>query len=191
MSSSSLVTIVEGDLFETSHPIVVQQCNCLTTKPHRLSLDMVKRFGAYANAYRHRKNVEGRNNLARIEDRDMPGSCRLLKPPATEAHKPTVACLYAQWSPGSVNSHWPVAYPALVLHEKEMTETTEMREAWFEEALKNLNSQLEGDKKTTTVIAFPYAIGCGQAGGNWNTYKAMIEDFAQYYQWNVVMYKKV
>ena len=27
-------------------------------------------------------------------------------------------------------------------------------------------------------VAFPYGIGCGLAGGNWEEYQAMLEEFA-------------
>lgn len=39
-------------------------------------------------------------------------------------------------------------------------------------------------------VAFPYMIGCGLAGGNWETYLGMITDFQKTYaDVSVVIYK--
>jgi len=38
-------------------------------------------------------------------------------------------------------------------------------------------------------IAFPFGVGCGAAGGDWSTYLAMIEDFADQTDAEVVIYK--
>ncbi len=189
---SARVQTVHGDLFDRikDYKVVVQQCNCLTTKPLRLSADMVRRFGAYADPYVGRINAPGRTNLARVEDRSEPGTCILLAPP-TVTDKPVVACLFAQWSPGSVDSHWTTTYPALGNAPSKIRETRAMREDWFADALSDLNAKLE-DKGIThdSVIAFPYAIGCGIAGGDWKAYEKMIEEFALLHQWNIVIYKK-
>ena len=39
-------------------------------------------------------------------------------------------------------------------------------------------------------FAFPYKIGCGLAGGNWDHYLPMIEDFTVKYQKHVTLVKK-
>lgn len=56
----------------------------------------------------------------------------------------------------------------------ELKDTYEQRETWFGEALADLATQLKEEKET---VAFPYKIGCGLAGGNWEKYRAMIEKF--------------
>lgn len=40
-----------------------------------------------------------------------------------------------------------------------------------------------------TSIAFPYNIGCGLAGGNWESYQAELEEFAIHANVPVVIYK--
>jgi hypothetical protein len=39
-------------------------------------------------------------------------------------------------------------------------------------------------------IAFPWRIGCGAAGGNWEKYMKMIEGFSEYVDGEVLIYRK-
>ena len=58
-------------------------------------------------------------------------------------------------------------------------ETAQMREAWFAEALSALARWLHGIPFGTLIpVNFPYGIGCGLAGGDWDHYFKMIEAFA-------------
>lgn len=52
-------------------------------------------------------------------------------------------------------------------------DTEEDRIGWFRECLNILSK-----KNKVKSVAFPYKIGCGLAGGNWDTYSALIEQFA-------------
>lgn len=54
---------------------------------------------------------------------------------------------------------------------------TEPREEWFLCCLNELKTFME--QNDITEIAFPYGIGCGLAGGNWDKYYQMIEEFAK------------
>ena len=56
---------------------------------------------------------------------------------------------------------------------------------WFPQCLENL-----GKKEKYQNLAFPYKIGCGLAGGNWDHYLPMIEDFAFKYNKHVTLVKK-
>lgn len=53
-------------------------------------------------------------------------------------------------------------------------DTKEKRIEWFQTALDEINETYDG----TYTFAFPYRIGCGLAGGDWNVYYDMIKDFA-------------
>jgi O-acetyl-ADP-ribose deacetylase (regulator of RNase III) len=59
-----------------------------------------------------------------------------------------------------------------------------MRKEWFKKALDKI---LEIEDLES--IAFPYGIGCGLAGGNWNDYKEMIKQFASKCNAEVYIYK--
>ena len=53
-------------------------------------------------------------------------------------------------------------------------ETKTMREEFFRKCLEEIGL-IEGIKE----IAFPYGIGCGLAGGEWNKYFKMISEFSE------------
>jgi ATP-dependent DNA helicase PIF1 len=55
-------------------------------------------------------------------------------------------------------------------------ETSHCRERWFMDCLNKM--QLLKYSHDIKSIAFPYKIGCGLAGGNWNKYTDMLEGFA-------------
>ncbi len=40
-------------------------------------------------------------------------------------------------------------------------------------------------------VAFPYKIGCGIAGGNWNNYLKMLEDFSNKTNAKIVIYQRL
>jgi hypothetical protein len=49
-----------------------------------------------------------------------------------------------------------------------------VRETWFQSCLLQI-----GDISGLASIAFPYQIGCGAAGGDWEHYRRMIDEFAR------------
>ena len=48
------------------------------------------------------------------------------------------------------------------------------REKWFSECLEQIEKI-----KDLESIAFPYRIGCGYGGGDWDTYHSMLSEFAK------------
>ena len=65
-------------------------------------------------------------------------------------------------------------------------DTQEEREQWFKECLETL-----GENKKYQNLAFPYKIGCGLAGGNWDHYLPMIEDFTVKYKKHVTLVRPI
>jgi hypothetical protein len=57
-----------------------------------------------------------------------------------------------------------------------ITETKKVREKYFEDALDAFVDFLDGTEEIV-LIAIPYKIGCGLAGGNWNNYLDLILKF--------------
>jgi O-acetyl-ADP-ribose deacetylase (regulator of RNase III) len=53
-------------------------------------------------------------------------------------------------------------------------DTLQKRELWFESCLERVGKTIHSGS-----IAFPHGIGCGLAGGNWDTYQTMLVDFAK------------
>lgn len=150
------VPIVEGDLLDAKEQYIVQQCNCYTVRGHGLSKTIADRYGPPADPYTSRRPM-GTRNLAIPEDRDKPGTVRILAD--------RVVCLFAQLCPGK--PHRFASYPNYQM------DTTVQRVRWFKQCLEEL------ERLGPTSLAFPWTIGCGLAGGNWFTYRAMIEDFAE------------
>ena len=66
--------------------------------------------------------------------------------------------MYSQYSPGKPSIHSSDPY--------------RLRLIWFQECLNKIR-----EMDNLESIAFPYNIGCGLAGGKWEDYKKMIEDF--------------
>lgn len=72
-------------------------------------------------------------------------------------------------------------YPSIP---KYNNDSYELRLKWFKECL-NLVSQIDNLEN----IAMPYLIGCGSAGGDWNDYIKIINDFAEKIKKPIVLYK--
>jgi len=136
---------------------VVQQCNCLTLKPHGKSEGIVR---AHPETGPYKNRVSGGQRTAKEECRGIPGTLHVAG---------NVVCFLAQWRPGKPDSSYFRRYP-----ESEPPETTEQREKWFQECLDRLGEMCQ----EPVAIAFPDRIGCQMAGGNWNRYEKMISRFA-------------
>lgn len=73
-------------------------------------------------------------------------------------------------------------YPGKSRFQRDMRDGTEARLSYFQKALNHLKS-LEGD------FAFPWRIGCGAAGGDWDQYYHLLEQFADQIEGDVVIYR--
>jgi len=160
---------VSKDIFASplNYDYLVHQCNCLTIKSHGFSELVGLAFGQEADVYATRQPVPGQN-LSMVETRGFPGTVTILPTNQTQVH---VVALFGQWAPGSLTSPWPAKY---VLFKRE-AETATQRERWFKMALMDLEMQLPDGCR----VAFPWQIGCGLAGGDWDTYASMIHVFAE------------
>ncbi len=87
----------------------------------------------------------------------IPGTFRAKGP---KENGRTVIAMFAQFNPGKVK--------------KSGKDTAENREGWFKDCLTKI-----GKLKKLKSIAFPYRIGCGLAGGDWERYQSIIEDWAK------------
>ena len=167
-----------GNLLDATEDIIIQQCNCLSVKPHGLSKSIADAFD-HGNYYGSRKAI-GMKNLSIQEDRDEPGSIVILY----GENKPHIGCLMGQWQMGKINSHYYKNEPGINNH----NDTKENRELWFKNGLIALGEWCTDEKITS--VAFPYGIGCGLAGGNWKNYLRMINDFdKEYKSIDIVIYK--
>jgi O-acetyl-ADP-ribose deacetylase (regulator of RNase III) len=168
-----MATIIKGDLLSIEVDVIVQQCNCLTVYGKRLAAVISTALGV--DLYKSRRRV-GRKNLAVEEDRGIPGKCILVKNatkyPAKYPAK-YVACLLAQFAQGK-----PGIYNKDIVKHHGYKDNAVERILWFMEALIYLEKQIKENNFKT--VAFPKLIGCNMAGGDWNAYLHMINQFAKY-----------
>lgn len=156
------VFFVKGDLLTHPCDLIIHQCNCLTTTPHGLAADIFKLYPE-TNLYSKRRSLDHKN-LAIEEDRGVVGKTVIVG---------MVAAIMGQWRPGKCGSRYRHSYP-----EHPDVETPQRRVMWFQQGLSDLEKQLK-QMPEVKIVAFPYRIGCGLAGGDWEMYLAMIADFAR------------
>lgn len=104
-----------------------------------------------------------------IHDRTL-GEIIVCAPPESTPG-PTVIGLCAQHYPGK-----PRSKNQRIVREKAFAQCLEKLGDWLRE--KNIDK-----------VGFPYEIGCGLAGGNWETYARLIQDFAREYNITVTLYR--
>jgi len=167
--------VANGSVLEADPPVAViaHQVCCTAVSAHGFSSDVKTKY-PYGDTYEPRKAV-GRRNLA--AEPPSPGGVDVLSDPAGEG--PTIACLRGQFEMGK-----PGRYARYALSSED---TYANREKWFAQALEKLGEELAkrrrdaavaaDDEKTT--VAFPCGVGCGRAGGDWMTYRRMIDAFAR------------
>ena len=135
-------------------------------KPHGISASIASKY-AYADLYGNRTGK--RANCASPASQDTPGTCILARP-SSSINGPVVACLMGQIAPGKPGN-WSKQYNV-----QPDIDNASCRCEYFKSALNELATacQNEGWK----LIAFPYNIGCGLAGGSWTDYCTLLEEFA-------------
>ena len=97
-----------------------------------------------------------------FRDRCRPGTCS-LHPQLTDPPL-TVVNLYGQHGPGK---KWDKRRGG-------PRDDRQARTSYFQQGLEDLGRSV----KAAAVVAFPFQIGCNLAGGDWTTYRQMIEEFA-------------
>lgn len=173
--------IKHGNILNSTEQVIVQQCNCISVKPLGLSKSISDRY-SHGNHYGSRKPI-GRKNIAIKEDRDEPGTVVILYSDDIELY-PHIACLMGQWQPGKINC----SNYTDIDGSNDYKDTRKNREMWFKHGLSALGQWCLDEKINS--VAFPYMIGCGLAGGDWETYLKMIKEFAKTYNnIHIVIYK--
>lgn len=65
-------------------------------------------------------------------------------------------------------------------------DNAQIRLIWFQYCLEELTNQIKNINKKT--IAMPYLIGCGLAGGNWESYFSILEEWTEKYDIKLILY---
>jgi O-acetyl-ADP-ribose deacetylase (regulator of RNase III) len=159
---------VEGDLFESKEKYIVHQCNCVTTRAAHLAYHMFKQF-PYADVYSPRAGKGG--DAAHADSvldpeaelqpyEDKPGDIIIRGNGEDQRY---VIALLGQYFPGAVR------YP------DSKKDGVKARQKYFYHGLWKI-AQIP----SLESVAFPYGIGCGAAGGDWNIYYRILQNFAGY-----------
>ncbi|XP_068228533.1 uncharacterized protein [Palaemon carinicauda] len=199
---------ITADIYRSSKNIIVQICNCVAVRPHGLSQEMAHKY-PYSNSYSTRRPI-GSLNRADIEDRAEPGTIAVCRSERS-SRDPVVVNMFGQFYMGkNVKSN---RHSQLILsttenqlesgnnHEQSserykkssksdehlvnglLKDTQENRIFWFQQCLRELAVVLPG--MDSQRIIFPYKIGCGLAGGDWEkdyfpAIQKFVSDIAEY-----------
>jgi hypothetical protein len=159
-----MLKIVEADLIHAKEEYICQQTNCISVYAHGLAETIRIKLGI--DPYSHRKPLFNRNHAV-PEDCDIPGTIKIFSNGGVK-----VICMFAQYGMGK-----PYKYGNRV------EDSFEKRLLWFKTCL------FEISKLKPKSLAFPYNIGCGLAGGNWEDYLATLRYFSEYFQIPLTLYK--
>jgi O-acetyl-ADP-ribose deacetylase (regulator of RNase III) len=157
--------IVDGDLLNASEQYIAHQCNCVATKPHGISTAIFKKF-PYANVYKSRLPPRctcsfsvGGAVRCKCARRDLPGTIDVHPVPGRGGFQRGVINMIAQVYPGTARFKGDLPLD---------------RVGYFQQCLDKI-----AEIPKLHSVAFPYRIGCGLAGGDWDMYLSMLEKFSE------------
>jgi O-acetyl-ADP-ribose deacetylase (regulator of RNase III) len=151
-----MIEYINGDITKQEDiQAIVHQCNCVSRNAAHLAKSIFSVF-PWADIYKERDDrIIDYNNFPKGEG---PGSIIIR---GDGKDKRFVINLLGQ------------VYPGRPRFPDSNIDGYKVREEFFQKALDKIE-KIKGLKS----IAFPDHIGCGAAGGNWGTYKKMIEDLS-------------
>lgn len=152
----TIVSVIAGDVCDAKERYIAHQCNCVTQQAKGTAGQLFARFKD-ENVYARRTYLQA----------DEPGT---IKCTGRLIH------LFAQWGPGKPKA-WVDAYRnrkrfAEWVHDDD---SKAERQRWFQSCLDAVVAMVGADEVEALPVAFPMGIGCNMAGGDWSTYKSMLE----------------
>jgi O-acetyl-ADP-ribose deacetylase (regulator of RNase III) len=148
------VSFIEGDLLKSDKQFIVHQCNCVSHRSAHLAQAVFNKF-PYADIYSPREGVD-HDDLPLVGEE--PGRIVIKGNGQDQRY---VINLLGQLFPG-------MKFP------DSTKDGNKAREGFFKQGLDRI-AQIPNLQS----IAFPWCIGCGAAGGDWDNYLTMIMDFAR------------
>jgi O-acetyl-ADP-ribose deacetylase (regulator of RNase III) len=151
--------LIEGDLLDSDARYIVHQCNCMSVgSAAGIARVIFERF-PWADCYKRRGG--GRPPMYG----QMPGDIQIC---GSGTNQRLVVNLFGQFYPGG-----PSETPLEI-------DFPEHRKQWFDTALNRLGREVQfPDDGDSFSVAFPWQIGCGIAGGDWEGfYLPRIDEFA-------------
>lgn len=161
-----MLEIVRGNILYADTKYIAHQCNCITTKSKGLSKIIFDRH-PYADIYSSRPEKVDYKNLPEGQK----AGTIIIK--GNDRDQRYIINMLSQIYPG----------PPKFIQSKLDGESARIK--YFIECLDKI-SKIENLES----IAFPYGVGCGLAGGNWNIYFPLLKGFAKHiHPTPVILYK--
>lgn len=147
----SNIEIINGDLLEAREQYICHQCNCVSKHAGGLAKYIFEKF-PFADIYRSREEYD---NCFLPLSWERPGTISIKGDGLINRY---VINMLGQLYPGKPRHKNDLYADRLIYFQNGLNEIAKIT---------NLKT-----------IAFPYGIGCGLAGGNWEDYYNMLEHFA-------------
>lgn len=161
-----MLEIIKENILYADTKYIAHQCNCITTKGKGLSKTIFNKY-PYADIYSCRPTKVDYRNLPSDQ---KPGTI-ITKGNGKEQRY--IINMLAQ------------LYPNPPKFAQSRLDGEDARVKYFIECLDAI-SKIEDLES----VAFPYGIGCGLAGGNWNIYFSLLKSFAKHLDpIQVILYK--
>ncbi len=155
--------IIEGDILDSNAQYIAHQCNCTSSGASGVAKAIFDKY-PYANIYAERNSMSKNAPFWH-----KPGEIYIRGGLPTDGR--LVINMTSQVLPGGPRKLFEVA-PGM-----SVSETSEVREQLFVQCLRKIKSI-----QTLESVAFPWKIGCGMGGGNWERYLFVINRFAELVQ---------
>lgn len=171
--------------------IICQQNNCVAVRSHGLSETIYKAF-PFANIYEERRlaqNGTNKRKLESIEDYmiDRPSKQKKLNKGKTSSrviqhntgYRGEPGTIILRQKDKTIISNMIAQYYTGKGDRFGNTDTSLQREKWFAKCLDELESFIKDDLRDQRIsVTFPWKIGSGLAGGDWDKYLTMLMEFA-------------
>lgn len=154
-----MIKIIKQDLLTIDTKYIAHQCNSLSNKSSGIANAIFQKF-PFSDIYSSRPYPYKPTGF------DIPGNIQ-IKGDGKENR--FVINIMGQLYPGKPNSS---------------NDSITNRENWFKECLIKISKIKDLDS-----IAFPFRVGCGLAGGNWESYYKVLEEFSE--NFNVIVCNNV
>lgn len=176
-------TIVQGNLLNANETFICHQCNCMSLSGAGLYTQIAKKF-PYADIYKERtEKINIFSALTkRFPDSQSPGNLLIRGNGKDQRY---VISILGQVKPGA---------PSASFDKTDYPDNELARLNYFNNALSEMTKiqKYVENLPENVSFAFPWKIGCGLAGGNWEYYKRKIDAFAAIVNgagWEVKIYK--
>jgi len=157
--------LIEGDLFDSDAKYLAHQCNCISVGAFGIAKVLFEKY-SYADIYISREGVPFEQLPLSGEE---PGNIVIKGNGVDERY---IINMLAQFWPGGVRYPYSAKDGYIA------------RQRYFKDCLLKI-TKIEDLES----IAFPYKIGCGIAGGNWEIYEKLIDIFASKVKADVYVYR--